>query len=101
VALEDLDVDDLAALTVRHAQAGVFHLACLFTEDGAQQSLFGGELGLALWRDLADENVASFDFSAHTDDAVLVEISQRVFADIRDIACDLFWTQLRVARLDL
>ena len=42
VAGEDLDVDDLAALAVRHAQRGVLDLAGLLTEDRAQQALFSG-----------------------------------------------------------
>ena len=48
LAGEHLDVDDLAALAVRHLEAGVADLAGLLTEDGAQQALLGGELGLAL-----------------------------------------------------
>ena len=77
VALEDLDVDHLAALAVRHAQAGVLHLARLFTEDRPQQALLGGQLGLALRRDLADQDVARLDLGADADDPVLVEVAQR------------------------
>ena len=54
-------VDDLAVDAVRHAQAGVLHLARLLTEDGAQQALLRGELGFALGRHLADEVVAGAD----------------------------------------
>ena len=101
VALEDLDVDDLAALAVRHAQAGVLDLARLLAEDRAQQPLLGGQLGLALRRDLADQDVARPDLGADADDAVLVEVAQRILADVGDVARDLFGTQLGVARLDL
>ena len=48
VAVEHLDVDDLAALAVGHLEAGVADLAGLLTEDRAQQALLGGQLGLAL-----------------------------------------------------
>ena len=48
VAAEHLDVDDLALFAVGHLEAGVAHLAGLLTEDGAEQPLFGRELGLAL-----------------------------------------------------
>ena len=58
VAAEHLDVDDLALLAVGHLQRGVAHLAGLLTEDGPQQALLRGELGLALGRDLADQHVA-------------------------------------------
>ena len=48
LAVELAHVDDLAALAVRQAQAGVLHLARLLTEDRAQQALLRGQLGLAL-----------------------------------------------------
>ena len=48
LAGEDLDVHNDAVLAVGHAQGGVAHLAGLFAEDGAQQALLGGQLGLAL-----------------------------------------------------
>ena len=64
VAAELLDVDHLAVLAVRHAQRGVLHLARLLAEDRAQQALLGGQLGLALRRDLADQDVARRDLGA-------------------------------------
>ena len=50
---EHLDVDDLAGLAVGHLEAGVAHLAGLLAEDGPQEALLGGQLGLALGGDLA------------------------------------------------
>ena len=58
LAAEDPDADDLAGLAVRHLQRGVAHLAGLLAEDRAQQPLLRGQLGLALGRDLADQDVA-------------------------------------------
>ena len=84
-----------------HAQAGVAHLAGLLTEDGAQQALLGRELGLALRRDLADQDVALLDLGADVDDAALVEVLQRLVGDVRDVAGDLLGTELGLARLDL
>ena len=86
---------------MRDAQAGVFDFAGFFTKDRPQQALLGGQLGLALGRDLADQDVARLDFGADADDAVLVEVAQRVLADVRNVARDLFGPQLGVARLDL
>src|SRR3712207_3294205 len=45
-ARERLDVDDHAALAVRHLQRGVADLARLLLEDRADELLLGGELGL-------------------------------------------------------
>ena len=101
VAAELADVDDLAALAVGQAQAGVLNLARLLTEDRAQQALLGGQLGLALGRDLADQDVARLDLGADVDDAVLVEVLERLLADVGDVAGDLLGTELGVARLDL
>ena len=83
-----LDRDDGTGLAVRHAQRGVAHFAALLAEDGAQQTLLRGQLGFALRGDLADEDIAGFDFGADADDAALVEVRDRVLADVRQIAGD-------------
>src|SRR5688500_3114605 len=101
VAAELADVDHDAALAVRQAQAGVAHLAGLLTEDRPQQALLGRQLGLALRRDLADQDVAGLDLGALVDDPVLVEVAQALLAHVRDVARDLLGAQLRVAGLDL
>ena len=101
VAAEHAHVDDLAGLAVRHLQAGVADLARLLTEDRTQQALLRRELGLALGRDLADEDVARADLGADADDAALVEVLQDVLAEVRDVARDLLGTELRVAGVDL
>src|SRR4029077_10780577 len=79
VAAEHAHVDDLAGLAVRDLEAGVTHLARLLTEDRTQESLFRRELGLALGRDLADEDVARTDLGPDADDPALVEVLQDVF----------------------
>ena len=101
VAPEDAHLHHSAALAVRHPQGSVFHLARLLAKDRAQQLLFRGQLGLALGRDLADQDVARTNFRADPDHAVLVQVTQRLFAHIGDVACDLFGAQLGLARLDL
>ena len=80
VAGEHADVDDLAGLAVRHLQARVADLTRLLTEDRAEQTLFRRQLGLALGRDLADEDVARADLGADADDAALVEVLEDVLA---------------------
>ena len=100
-AAEDADVHDLAALAVGEAEAGVLHLAGLLTEDRPQQPLLGRQLGLALRRDLADQDVARLDLGADVDDAFLVEVLQRFLADVGDVAGDLLGAELGVAGLQL
>ena len=97
LAGEDLGVDDDALHARRNAQRAVAHVAGLLAEDRAEQLLFGRELGLALRRDLADEDVARLHLGADADDARLVEVLEGLLADVRDVARDLFLAELGVA----
>src|SRR5881296_892034 len=101
LAGEDLDVDHDSALAMRHAQARVAHLARLFTEDRAEQPLLSRQLGLALGRDLAHQDVALLDLGADVDDAALVEVAQRVVRHVGDVARDLLGAELGLASLRL
>ena len=101
LAGEHLHIHDDAALAVGHLQGGVAHLAGLLAEDGAEQPLLGGEVGLALGRDLAHQDVAGTDLCADADDAILVQILQGVLAHIGDVSCDLLRAQLGVPGVDL
>src|SRR5216684_3344393 len=101
LAREHLDVDHDAALAVWDAQARVADLARLLTEDRAQEALLGRELGLALGRDLADQDVALLHLGADVDDAALVQVAQRIVRDVGDVTRDLFRTELRLAGLGL
>ena len=84
-----------------HLQRGVADLARLLLEDRADQLLLGGQLGLALRRDLADEQVARADLGADADDAAVVEVAQRLLRAVRDVAGDLLVAELRRAGVDL
>ena len=50
-------------------ERGVANVAGLFAEDGAQQLLFRRQLGFALGRYLADQDVVVADLGADADDA--------------------------------
>ena len=101
LAGEHPDTDDLAGLAVRHLQRGVANFAGLLTEDRPQQSLLRSQLGLTLRGDLADQDVAVTDFGTNAHDAALIEISEHLIGDIRDIPGDLLSAQLGVAGVDL
>src|SRR4051812_18640109 len=101
LAAELADLHDLAALAVGEAERGVLHLACLLAEDRAEQALLRRQLGLALGRHLADQDVAGADLGADVDDPLLVEVLEGLLADVRDVARDLLGAQLGVPRLDL
>ena len=101
LAGEHPDVDDLALLAVGHLEGGVADLAGLLAEDGPQQALLGGLLGLALGGDLADQHVAGPDLGADADDAALVEVGQDLLGEVRDVPGDLLGAELGVAGVDL
>ena len=101
LAAELADLDHLAALAVREPERGVLHLARLLAEDRPQEPLLRGQLGLALGRDLADQDVPGADLRADIDDPLLVEVLQGLLADVRDVARDLLGAELRVPGLDL
>ncbi len=101
LGVELLDRDDGALLTVGHLQRRVADLAALLVEDRAEQTLLGRQLGLALGRDLADEDVAGADLGADADDAALVEVLQQLRADVGEVTGDLLLAELGVAGVDL
>src|SRR5699024_12881133 len=98
---KDLDVHDDAVLAVGHTEGGVADFAGHHAGDGAQQALLSGQLGLALGRDLAHQDVAALDLGADADDAALVQVFQRVLRHVGDVPGDLLGSQLGVAALDL
>ena len=98
VAVEDAHFDDGAGDARRNAKRRVANVGGLFAEDGAQQLLFRRHRGFALRRHLADENVARVHFGADIDDAGFVEVLERFFADVRDVARDFLRPELGVAR---
>src|SRR4051812_20632404 len=101
LAREDLHVDDRAFDAGRRLERCVADVAGLLAEDGAEQLLFGSELRLALRRDFADEDVALLHGSADPHDAGFVEIAQRTFTDVRNVARDFLGSELGVAGFDL
>ena len=99
LAGKDLHADDAAFLAVFEAQRRVFHIAGLVAEDGTEQALFRGELRLPFRRHFADENVAGADFGADADDAVLVEVAELGFRNVRNVVGGFLRPELGVAHV--
>jgi hypothetical protein len=98
---ELLGGDDDALDARRHLERVVLHVLAGTAEDRVQQLLFRRQLGLALGRNLADEDVARPHVRADADDAAFVEVVQGPLAHVRDVAGELLAAQLRVANLDV
>ena len=98
VTVEDAHFHDRAGDARRNAQRRVTHVGRLFAEDGAQQLFFRRHRGFALWRHLADEDVARDDFGTDIGDAGFVEVLERLFAHVRNIAGDFLRPEFRIAR---
>ncbi|MBA7642587.1 hypothetical protein ES703_50285 [subsurface metagenome] len=101
LAGEDLDVNHLAPLAVRHAQRGVLYLSGFLTEDSPQQFLLRRELGLALGGNLTHQYVVGPHFGPDPHDAFVVQLAQALLADIGYIAGNLFRAQLGIASFHL
>ena len=80
VSREHLHVDNRTFHAGGDAQRGVLHVGRFLAEDGAQQLFFRRQLGLALRRDLAHQNVARFNFGADIDDTGFVQLGQRALS---------------------
>src|ERR1035437_3857973 len=100
LAGENLAIDDGALDARRAVERCVLHIAGLFAENRAQQLLFGSQLGFALGRHLAHQNVARLDRGADPDDPALVQVAQETVRDIRNVAGDFLRSQLGVAGFD-
>ena len=98
---ELLRVDDDAFDARGHFERVVLHVFAGPAEDRVQQLLFRRQFALALGRDLADQDVARLDERADLDDAVLVEVAERLRADVRDVAGELLAAELRLADFDV
>lgn len=88
VAIENANFNNSTVRARRHTHGGVTNVRRLFTKDGAQKLFFRRHRAFALWRDLADKNVARMHFSTDVNDTSFVEVLQRFFRNIRNIAGD-------------
>ena len=100
-AAEPLGVDHDALDARGDLERVVLDVLAGAAEDRVQQLFLGGQLALALGRDLADQDVARLDVGADPDHAVIVEVAQRLLRDVGDVASELLAPQLGLADLDL
>ena len=91
-----LGVHHNAVLAVRHFQGRIPHLSGLLAEDGPQQPLLCGKLGLSLGRHLAHQNIACAHFRADSDNSPVVQILQSIIAHAGHIPGDLLGPQLGI-----
>ena len=97
VTVEHAHFHDGALHARGHAERGIADVGSLFAEDGAQQLFFRRHRAFALRRDLADQDVAGADFGADIDDAGFVEVLQRFFRNVRNVAGDFLRSELGIA----
>src|SRR5258707_10422952 len=100
LASEDFDVHDGALDARRAVERSVANIAGFFTEDGTEKFFFRCKRGLALGRNLADQDVTRLYDRADADDSAFVEVAEERLADVGNVASDFLGTELRVARFD-
>ena len=82
----------------RQLQRRVTNVRRLLAEDGAQQLFLRSHRAFALRRHLADQDVARIYLGTDIDDAGFVQVPQRFFTDVRNVAGDFLLAQLGVTR---
>src|SRR5579863_7789255 len=97
---EDFYIHDHAFDSRRTVERRVANVSGFFTENGAQQLLFRGQLGFALGRDLTYQNVALLHSRANADHARFIKIAQHGLADVGNVASNFFRPQLGIAGFD-
>ena len=80
-----------AEVTRFYAQRCVTNVRGFLTKDGAQKFFFWCHRAFAFWCDLTDKNITWLYVRADVNDACLVEVAQRFFTNVWNIACDFFW----------
>jgi hypothetical protein len=80
-AAEVLGADDDAFLPGRQLERIVLHVLAGAAEDRVQQLLFRAQLGLALGRDLAHQDVAGADPRPEADDAAISSRLRSAFSE--------------------
>src|SRR5215470_9393704 len=97
MTVENPHFDDGALDAGRHPQRGIADIGGLFAEDGAQEFFLGRHRAFTLRRYLANQDVAGVNFGADVHDAGFIEILQRLFGDVWNIAGDFLGAELGVA----
>ena len=82
LAGENLHIDDCAFDARRAVERSVANISGFFAEDRAEQLLFRRQRGFTLRRDLADQDVARFDYGANADDAAFIQVPKEGLADV-------------------
>ena len=98
---KDLNVDNRTAHTGRHTQRSVFYVRCFFAEDGAQQFFFRSQLGFAFRRYFTNQYIAGFHFCTDVNDTGFIQTVLHTLGQIRNIAGNIFCTQLGIAGNDI
>ena len=91
---------DNAFITAWHFKRIVLHVFARSSENRVQQFFFRRKFSLALWRNLTDKYVARRNPGTLTHNTCLVKVSQCLFADIGNIACELLASQLRLSNFN-
>src|SRR5216684_3168640 len=97
MTVENPHLDDGTLDAGRHPQRGIADIGSFFAEDGAKEFFLGRHRAFTLRRYLANQDVAGVNFGADVHDAGFIEILQRLFGDVRNIAGDFLGAELGVA----
>ena len=96
-----LCIYDNTILSMGHLQGCIPYFARLLAEGCAKQPLFCSQFGLSLRSYLSYQDIAGTHLCADTDDSSLIQVLKGIIAHSRNIAGNLFWSQLGITGLCL
>ncbi|OQB36791.1 MAG: hypothetical protein BWY06_02684 [Candidatus Latescibacteria bacterium ADurb.Bin168] len=98
---EYLRINDDAFHAGRGLQRRIPHVAGFLPENRPQKALLGRKFRFTFRRHLPDQDVSGLHSRANPDDAVLIEVTQRLVTHVRNVPCEFFLATLRVPDLKL
>lgn len=98
---ENLNIDNLSGFAVRHSKGGITDLTGLLTKDRPEELFLIGKLGFSFGSDLTDQNIARTNFGANANDSLAVQILQRFFRNIGNLAGNFLRAKLCITGIAL
>ena len=93
---EYLGIHNDSVLSVRNFKRSITYFTGFFTENGTEQTLLCGKLGLTLRSYLSYQDISRTYLGTNTDDTSFIQVFQGVITYAGNVSCDLFRSQLSI-----
>src|SRR5210317_1069571 len=96
MAVEHAYLNNGTIVTWFHTQGCIANIRCFLTKNGAQQFFLWRHWAFTLGGDFTHQDVTWLNIGTDINDTRFVQITQRFFADVWNVACDFLWSQFRI-----